>query len=374
LKTGIISTANIRIGEEESMNFFHMTMPGRSVIQQKLAEMYKKGCKCCVVETTSEGIKQFRHIGLYYDILVFTNLTPEHLPSHDGSFEKYKETKGKIFWGLTRQKRKILDGKKIDKVVIVNNDDRHKEYFLQFAADKKITYGLNEGAGLMAQEILESQSGVDFKVNGLNYHLNILGSFNVYNALPAIIVGRELGLPDDKISAALRQLKMIPGRMEIISIGQNFQVIVDYAHEKESVTRVLQAANKMKASGGKVIILLGAEGGGRDKTKRPIMGELSAKMADYVVCSNVDPYDDDPTPIVEDIAVAAEKFGKVRGKDLFVIEDRRSGINKALSLAKSGDVVLITGKGSEQSIIIGGVSSPWDDRLVVREELEKVYR
>ena len=119
---------------------------------------------------------------------------------------------------------------------------------------------------------------------------------------------------------------------------------------------------------------MGAEGGGRDKSKRPEFGEIAAKKADFVVISNVDPYEDDPKEICEDIAVAAEKFGKIRDKDLFVIEDRREGIRKALSLANKNDVVLITGKGAEQSIIIGGKRFPWDDRIVVREELNKIIK
>ena len=128
----------------------------------------------------------------------------------------------------------------------------------------------------------------------------------------------------------------------------------------------------LKNTWAKTIILLGAEGGGRDKAKRPIMGELAAKMADYVIVSNVDPYEDDPKQILEDIAVSSEKFGKIRNQNLFVIEDRKSGIKKALSLAKVDDIVLITGKGAEQSIIIAGKRFAWDDRQVVKEELTKL--
>ena len=160
--------------------------------------------------------------------------------------------------------------------------------------------------------------------------------------------------------------------MEKIDEGQNFTVLVDYAHERESITNVLQTANNMKILGTKTIILLGAEGGGRDKAKRPIMGELAAKMADYVIVSNVDPYEDDPKQILEDIAISCEKFGKIRGQNLFVIEDRKQGIKKSLELAKINDVVLITGKGAEQSIVIGGKRSAWDDRKIVREELKFV--
>lgn len=367
-KAGIISTANIRIGDVEMLNKYHMTMPGRFTIQKLLSQMVKAGCKYCLVETTSEGIKQFRHIGVYYDWAVFMNLSPEHLESHGGSFEKYKEMKGKMFKGLTRH-RKIIDGKKVEKIIMANKDSEYADYFLQFPADKKIIFGLKSGGDYRAIDIVEEQDEVEFKVGEYEFEINIPGRFNVYNTLPAIIVGHLAGIDNGIIADGLEDLKAIPGRMERINAGQDFTVIVDYAHEKESITNVLETAQKIKQPTGKIIILLGAEGGGRDKAKRPIMGELSGRMADYVVVSNVDPYDDDPEKILEDIAVAAENAGKVRGDNLFVIADRREGIKKALSLVSTGDIVLITGKGAEQSMVIKGKRIPWDDRQVVREEL-----
>ncbi len=370
-KTGIISTANIRIGEKEFLNKYHMTMPGRFMIQKLMAEMVKNNCKFCVIETTSEGIKQYRHIGVYYDIAVFTNLSPEHLESHGGSFEEYKKTKGKMFKTLSSHK-KIIDGKEIKEVIIANKDSEYADYFLNFNADEKIAFAINNKADYVADNIEELNDGVKFEVAKVIFKIRILGRFNVYNALPAIIICRLAGISDYLIAKGLLELKTIPGRMEKIEEGQNFTVLVDYAHEKESITNILQTANDMKKTGAKTIILLGAEGGGRDKAKRPIMGELAAKMADYVIVSNVDPYEDDPKQILEDITVSSEKFGKVRNQNLFVIEDRRSGIRKALSLAKDNDIVLITGKGAEQSIVIGGNRSSWDDRRVVREELSKL--
>lgn len=370
-KTGIITTANIRIGENEFLNKYHMTMPGPFVVQRFMAQMVKAGCKFCIVETTSEGIKQYRHTGIDYDIAVFTNLSPEHLQSHGGSFEKYKQMKGKMFAGLSSHK-KILDGKEIEKVIIANKDSEHADYFLNFKADKKITFAINSKADYVADNIRETSTGVDFELVKIPFKIDILGKFNIYNALPAIIISHLFGISDYLITKGLRELKIIPGRMEKIDEGQNFTVLVDYAHEKESITNVLQTANNMKTVGTKTIILLGAEGGGRDKAKRAIMGELAAKMADYVIVSNVDPYEDDPKQILEDIAIVSEKFGKIRGQDLFVIEDRRQGIRKSLQLGKANDVVLITGKGAEQSIIIGGKRFDWDDRKVVREELKSI--
>lgn len=367
-KTGIISTANIRIGEEEFLNKYHMTMPGRFTIQKLMAEMAKRGCKFCLVETTSEGIKQSRHVGIYYDIGVFTNLSPEHLESHAGSFEKYKQMKTKMFAALASHK-KIINGRRIEKVIIANKDSEHADHFLSFKADKKITFAVNNEADYVANNVQETATGVSFEVSNKAFMLGILGKFNVYNVLPAIIVCRLFGVDDSAINKGLKELTTIPGRMEKIDEGQEFTVLVDYAHEKESITNIIRTANNLKKSGAKTIILLGAEGGGRDKAKRPIMGELAATMADYVIVSNVDPYEDEPKQILEDIAKASEKFGKVREQDLFVIEDRKAGIQKALALASAGDVVLITGKGAEQSIVIDGNILPWDDREVVKEEL-----
>ncbi|MDO8743000.1 MAG: UDP-N-acetylmuramyl-tripeptide synthetase, partial [Candidatus Azambacteria bacterium] len=384
-KTGLVGTANIRIGDIEMPNRYHMTMPGRFILQGLLKKMLKTGCEYCIVETTSEGIKQWRHCGIFYDIAVFTNLHPEHLQSHGGSFEKYKLAKGKIFAGLAKSNRKVINGKKIEKIIIANNDDSHKDYYLSFLADKKLTFGLSDGANFRACNIKNAPNGLEFFVGHNQYEINILGNFNVYNALPAIAIGFELGIAPEKIKEGLKNLKIIPGRMEKIDEGQDFLVFVDYAHEREGMNAVLDTARDLavpvpklpfvetKGHKPKVILLLGAEGGGRDKSKRPILGEIAAKKTDFMVISNVDPYEDDPKEICEDIAYAAEKYGKKRNENLFVIEDRREGIKKALSLARENDIVLITGKGAEQSIIIGGNSYPWDDRVVVREELNKIW-
>ncbi len=371
-KTGIISTTNIKIGEKDILNDYHMTMPGRFTISRFMDQMAKEGCEVCIVETTSEGIKQYRHTGIFYDILVFTNLTPEHLPSHSGSFEKYKETKGLIFKKLSSFKKKI-NGKETEKIIIANKDSEHADYFLGFPADKKMSFAIKNNADYVACNIKESGKGVDFEVKSENFRIDIPGAFNVYNVFPAIIISQIMGVSSSSIKEGILKLKNIPGRMEEIKTEKEFKVFVDYAHEKESITGILKTANNIKKEG-KVIILLGAEGGGRDKAKRPAMGEMSAKMADYVIVSNVDPYEDDPKEIIEDIAKVAQENGKKREENLFSIEDRREGIKKALEIAGKDDVVLITGKGAEQSITIDGKTFPWDDRVVVKEELSKIKK
>ncbi len=358
IEAGIITTANIRIGEQEILNAYHMTMPNPFTIQRLLREMVEAECTHCIIETTSEGLKQHRNVGIQYNIGVFTNLFPEHLQSHGGSFEKYKEMKGKMFASL--------------QIIIANAESEHTPFFFHFPADKKITFAVEKDADCSATDVRSNHGGVSFKVGTAEFHLKIPGAFNVSNALPAIIISRLAGIEDVAIARGLETLTVIPGRMERIEEGQNFTVFVDYAHEGESMRNVLETAGSMRTSAAKIIVLLGAEGGGRDKAKRPIMGKLTGNLADYVIVSNVDPYDDDPQEILEDIARAAEEAGKTRDVNLFVIEDRRVGIQKALSLAKAGDIVLLTGKGAEQSMVVGGRHFPWDDRVVAREELQKL--
>jgi UDP-N-acetylmuramoyl-L-alanyl-D-glutamate--2,6-diaminopimelate ligase len=369
-KTGLIGTANIRIWHTEKMNDMHMTMPSPFKLQKILWDMYNGGCTHVVMEATSEGMKLWRHIGIDFDCAIFTNLTPEHLPSHEGSFENYKKVKMRLFKSLAIHK-KTLNGMPTEKVIITNADSEHSKYYAGAKADKKLTYGIEKPARFKAENIKEDTNGVSFTCSATNFHISMLGRFNIYNALPAIALGSILNIPTDKIKQGIDELKNIPGRMEVINEGQKFTVIVDYAHEKISMNAVLDTARNM-AGKNKVIVLLGAEGGGRDKAKRPAMGEAAGKKADIVICSNVDPYEDDPYPIANDIAVEAERHGKVRDQDLFVILDRREGIKKALSLANINDIVLITGKGAEQTIIIDGKSKPWDDRVVVSEELKKI--
>ncbi|MFA6463780.1 MAG: UDP-N-acetylmuramoyl-L-alanyl-D-glutamate--2,6-diaminopimelate ligase [Candidatus Paceibacterota bacterium] len=368
IKTGIISTANIRIGDEEKVNDFHMTMPGRFSIQRHLKKMVDLGCECVVVEITSQGLAQNRHKGIDFDIAVFTNLTPEHIESH-GNFENYKQAKSILFDILSRSKNKFFKGQEIKKTIIANADDDNADYFLSFKAEQKISFSVNKVSDMQAKNITEIEGKVNFLLNDKKIEISIPGQFNIWNALPGIAIAKVLNLNIDSAIAGIKKITNIPGRMEEIPCGLGFRVFVDYAHEKNSMTWAVKTARNL-AGTNKVIMLLGAEGGGRDKIKRSDMGEIVGRDADYVVCSNVDPYEDDPFPIADDIAKVAEKFGKIREENLFVILDRREGIKKALSLAKRGDVVMFTGKGAEQTMILGGETIPWDDRKVVREEIE----
>lgn len=373
-KAGLTGTANLRIGSEEQLNKYHMTMPGRFFLQKFLRKMAAAGCEYAVIETPSEGVEQWRHKGIFYDAAVLTTLYPEYLEVHNLSYERCKEMHLKVFQELHRQPRKIIGGKKIPKVIVVNSDNEDAQLFTGQLADKIITYGLKPGADLTAASVRTEGGSVSFEAGGEKYELGPKGSFNVSNALAAIAVAKAFGISENFIKAGLKNLSLVPGRMEKINEGQNFDVYVDYAHDGPSMTAALDSAAEMKKPGSKLIVLLGAEGGGRDKKKRPVMGKLAADKSDYIVVTNTDPYDDDPMEIINDIVSAAAGAGKTKDKDIFAVLDRREGIRKALSVAGAGDLVLITGKGAEQSMIIGSKKISWDDREVVRQELKKLVK
>lgn len=369
-KVGLVSTANIKIGNEELMNWYHMTMPGRFLLQKLLARMRDEGCDIALVEVTSEGIKNSRQVGLAYDFAVFTNIFPEHLASHGNSFEKYRETKGILFKNLASQKPKVWHNQTLPKISIVNADNDHSDYFLQFPADKHISFGFEHG-NLLAENISQSEKGVEFTMGGVRYHIPLIGVFNIYNALPAIAVAEELGISPNEIVQGLENCVVIPGRMEIINEGQDFTAIVDYAHEGVSFRLALEAAQKAKRTSlNKVITVYGAEGGGRDLSKRVTMSKAASELANYVIVTLSDPFDADPQEINDDLVQKLDGFGMKKGEQVFDYIDRREGIKKAVELAQAGDVILFASKGAEQTIMFKDRIIPWDDRAEVRKAIK----
>lgn len=350
-KVASLSSIKFKIGDKEWPNTLKMTMPGRLKLQRFLRQALNAGCRYAVLEITSEGIKQHRHQFIDFDIAVFTNLTPEHIEAH-GSFEKYRKAKGKLFQATKGTH-------------IINLDDENVEYFLQFPANKKYTYGLNKG---------------DINTKNTQFKLNLIGDFNIYNALAAICVGLSQGVNLETCKKALERVKIIPGRMEEV-ISESFKVFVDYAFTPNALEKVYQTLKTellveakvkkgTKASSPpedkKMICVLGACGGGRDKWKRPELGKLAAKYCNGVIVTNEDPYDENPMEIIEQVVKGAS--GKAKK-----ILDRREAIREALKLARTGDIVVITGKGCEPWICIaGGKKIPWDDRKVVKEEFKKL--
>ena len=429
-KVGYTSTAMFSDGEKEWLNDKKMTMIGRFFTQKILRQMVCNKCQYAIIETTSEGIAQYRHRFINYDILIFTGLYGEHIDSH-GSFENYKQAKGKLFAHLKNCKTKYVDDKKyigksdtgikkidlnrVKKVIIANGDDEHADYFLGFWAEEKIGLKVESqklkvparsAAGrikrsgeysdikkVIATNVNANSNGISFIVNNTEINLQLLGEFNVVNATISVCVGLAQGLEMEQIKGGLENIKGVPGRFERITppqpspsqeeggkridtsatLSTGFTVIVDYAFEPRAVAKLYETIELTPHN--KVIHVLGSAGGGRDVVRRPKLGKLAGEKADYVIVTNEDPYDDDPQIIIDQVAVGAEHVGKKINDNLFKILDRREAIKKALSLAGEGDVVLITGKGSEQAICAAdGEKIKWDDREVAREELKKASR
>jgi UDP-N-acetylmuramoyl-L-alanyl-D-glutamate--2,6-diaminopimelate ligase len=304
---------------------------------------------------------------------VFTNLGTEHQERH-GGFENLRRDKGKIFAQLANTKRKIINGKKVDSVIVANTDDQNADFYLQFGADKKIAFGLQSHQRdvdtVVAKNVASTDRGVSFEVQGTQFNLHIIGEFNVYNALAAIGVAQSQGISYSAIASGLASVSLVEGRMEEVRAGQDFKVIVDYAHEPLSFTELFKSLRQLVGANKKIIAVIGSDGGGRDVGKREKMGEIAGLLTDRVVVTDVNCYEEDPLRIAEMLAVGARKIGKKDGENLFVEVDRRAAIAKAISMAEAGDVVVITAKGTEPYIAVaGGKKIPWDDRLVAKEIL-----
>jgi UDP-N-acetylmuramoyl-L-alanyl-D-glutamate--2,6-diaminopimelate ligase len=378
-KVGMTTTVNFRLAGKEWINKTKMTMLGRFELQKMLRKMVNAGCDYAVIETSSQGIDQYRHLGINYDVAVFTNLHEEHIEAH-GGFENYKRAKGKLFDHLKKQKNKTINGKEIKKVSVLNLDDMFVNYFWQFKADVKYGFGVNQESRITNQENqIVAASDIEFKsdevsfaVGGIKINLKIPGLFNIYNSLATIAVSLSQGISLETIKQGLESFAGVPGRMEKIKISpkQDFAVYVDYAHDPAALEAVYRTVRPHVR--GKLISVLGSAGGGRDKFKRPIFGNLADEFADLAIITNEDPYDEDPERIINEIREGIKN--KVEGTNLWRILDRREAIAKAIGLASDGDIILITGKGAEQCIMSArGKKIPWDDREVTREELNKRY-
>ncbi len=371
----VASTSSIRfkVADKEWKNNLKMTMPGRFVIQKVLRQAVNAGCKYAVLEVTSEGIKQFRHKFINFDAAVFLNLTPEHIESH-GGFENYRNAKLELF-------------KATPNAHILNVDDKNVQHFLDVPAEKIIGYGIGKSQipnSLGPQDIpagasqinpnfkiqnvyAENIQGMSFTVNGVQFNLNLLGVFNIYNALAAIAIAKNYGISLEVCQKALEKVKGLPGRLEVVA-KDPFWVVVDYAFTKEQLEASYKSLNERP-----LVCVLGACGGGRDKWKRPILGKVASQHCKEIIITDEDPYDEDPNQILSEIKSGITK-SQFPMSNFYEILDRREAIKKALELAKPGDAVIITGKGSESLMCLaGGKKIPWDDREVVREQLKKIF-
>ncbi len=369
-KVGLTTTVLFKIAEREWTNDLKQTMPGRFRLQKMLKQMVKAGCRYAVIETSSEGISQHRHVGIDYDIAVFTNLSPEHIESH-GSFENYRRAKLTLFKELSQGGQKIIAGQPVKKVVIANGDDPEGVKFLAATSDSQWAYGLHlhmprlteHVSVVFGEQVKTGESGSEFAVNHVLFKLPLLGKFNVYNALASIAVGLSQQIDLGHMKAALEQVHGLPGRMEEIKNEKGFRIFVDYAHEPASLEAVYQTVQSFHPK--KIIAVLGSQGGGRDKAKRPVLGRLAGEYADHVIVTNEDPYDEDPQVIMDAVAAGAEKVGKAKVEKIL---DRKQALERAVELAQTGDVVIVTGKGGETKMAVSrGRLIDWSDRNIIEQ-------
>lgn len=382
-KTGWTSSIDFKIGEKIEPNNTKMTMIGRFAMQKLLSRIVEAGCRYAIIETSSEGLAQFRHIGIDYDIAVLTNLSPEHIERHKG-FENYKAAKQMLFASLVKSFRKKINGFDVKKIIAVNIANEHADDFLKFEADEKLGYAITEESAVntipVEQKIFAGQ--VNIAIYGTNFILQIsqgavkiqsrlLGIFNIENMLAAALVAVSQGIDLEIIKRALDSFESVAGRMERIDAPAGFTIFIDYAHEPKSLETVYQFCRSLvpKESGKKLIGVLGAAGGGRDKWKRSVMGELAAKYCDQVILTNEDPYDEQPEKIIGEIFSGCSQIRNPKS-EIRKIVDREEAIWKALSLAKVGDIVILTGKGSETCIMgPNNTKTTWNEKEVVEKLL-----
>ncbi|CAN5799313.1 UDP-N-acetylmuramoyl-L-alanyl-D-glutamate--2,6-diaminopimelate ligase [soil metagenome] len=357
-RPGMIGTVAIDIGDERVPNDDRNTTPEALELQAALADMVEAGNDSVVMEATSHGLALERTRNCRFDVGVVTTVTSEHLELH-GTVENYRAAKAKLVEEAH--------------LAILNADDDAFAYFRERAADEVLTYAVDADADLRATEVVSDADGSRFTLVAPGWRgevsLPIPGSYNVSNALAALAIVHALGLDLGAAAAALTRSAGVPGRMERVDAGQPFTVVVDYAHTADSLERVLRTLRAV--TGGRLIALFGSAGE-RDPTKRPALGAVSATAADLTIVTDEDPRLEDPRVINEAIADGARAAGARDGESLLVIDDRREAIRRAVAVAKPGDVLLLAGKGHEQSIFHGRDKLPWDDRTVAREALAEL--
>jgi UDP-N-acetylmuramoyl-L-alanyl-D-glutamate--2,6-diaminopimelate ligase len=364
-KTALTNTIRFKIGDKSRPNLYKMSMPGRFFMQKFLRQAVDAKCDYAILEMTSQGSLTYRHRWIDLDAFVFTNISPEHIEAH-GSYEKYLQAKLNII------RDSLAKSKKPNRVAIVNGDDGESQKFLDCVAEeniKKIKYSLKN-----AEPYEIKKEGIDFTFDGKGASSPLSGLFNLYNILAAATAAKSQGVSDEIILAAIKKFADIPGRVEKIEVKnaeglvQDFTVVVDYAHTADSLEKlykVFRPDRRASRDGVKLVAVLGGTGGGRDTRKRKIMGELADRYCDEIILTDEDPYDEDPRKIVDDVAAG------ITSKKPIIIMDRRLAIREAIKHVKSGDFILITGKGTDPYIMgPKGSKIPWSDARIAKEELE----
>lgn len=354
-KTAVLNSIRFKVADASSPNELRMSMPGRFFIQRFLSDAVKAHCSVAIIEMTSEGARQFRHRGIALDALIFTNLAPEHIESH-GSLQAYADAKFEIG-------RQLVRSSKRPRIMVANVEDPQSGRYLTLQVEHALPFGLEASAPHSSDE-----HGGSFTFDEAVISIHLPGDFSLRNAIAAATTARAFGISTLLIKKGLEGLARIPGRAERIEAGQDYAVVVDYAHTPDSLTALYDAYGAAHK-----ICVLGSTGGGRDMWKRPVMGGIADARCETVILTDEDPYDEDPHGIVDGLARGMKRSP-------LIIMNRREAIANALSMAATlrlahsdQDVaVLITGKGTDPCICgPRGTKTPWSDARVAREELAK---
>jgi UDP-N-acetylmuramoyl-L-alanyl-D-glutamate--2,6-diaminopimelate ligase len=394
-RAGLVSTINALIGGEVLDTGLHTTTPDAPDVQRYLASMRDALAEVAVLEVTSHGLAQQRVAGCAFDVAVVTNVTHEHLDFH-GSYEEYRDAKAMLFRSLSA-KRATTDfsasiGPKpgfsgLAKTAVLNRDDSSYGFLAAIPVERTITYGLRapqagaQATHLTATNIRHLPGGSEFEIqvdaegswpgiSDLQVVTSLLGDFNVSNILAASGAALALGLGAEEIRAGVQAVTEIPGRMERIHEGQPFTAIVDFAHTPNALERALETLRRL-AGNGRLIVVFGCAGL-RDWEKRHLMGAVAARLADYTVITAEDPRSEDLDSIMAETAAACLAAGRVEGTDFSRVADRQRAITHAVEQAHAGDVVVVCGKGHEQSMCFGRIEYPWRDQDALRWALARL--
>lgn len=356
-KTAMYTTAVIEVAGKAEPNLRHTTVPLTTDLLRFFRSARRAEVDFVVIEVTSHALHQHKLRGIPIEVAVMTNFTQDHLDYH-GTMERYAQAKARLFNNYMQPNYCVL-----------NADDEWHDYFLKHSVGVCSNYGQKKDCEVVIRKVQLSGDGTDFEL-GIEHtktpvHLQLTGEFNVYNATAAAAAATALGLTPAKIAKGLAAMPAVPGRMERVSAGQNFTVLVDYAYTPDALAKVLQAARLI--SKGKVILVFGATGD-RDKSKRPQMGEVAAKQADRIFLTDDETYTENPAEIRESV-MAGIKKGRGQKKTTEVA-DRRKAIKAAFTEAKKGDIVLLTGLGHQNYRNMGGKKQPWDERVVAKQLLK----
>lgn len=377
IRAGLLSTIRAVVGAVEEPLALHVTTPEAPVVQRYLRRMVDAGLTHVVLEATSHGLAQHRVDAIDYDVAVVTNITHEHLDYH-GGYEQYYAAKERLFtllmeeWALPTHN---VHKQRQEPAAVLNRDDSSYERLAALRLPGPVTYGLKNPADITAREIAFGASATRFNLalsgRELPVAAHLVGDFNLYNMLAAAAAAQALGVSAADIRSGLEQVRQLSGRMERIDAGQPFLVVVDFAHTPHSLERAVEAARRMADPGGRIVVVFGSAGL-RDVEKRRMMAEVAARVADLTVLTAEDPRTESLAEILEMMAAGCRSQGGVEGQTFWRVPDRGQAIYFALSLAEPRDVVLICGKGHEQSMAFGATEYPWDDRDATRIALENL--